>query len=118
VVVASSFNLGNMDIRRDWGWAPEYVEAMYLMLQQDRPEDYVIATGESCSLQDFVAAAFTAVNLDWQDHVVVDQGLLRLTDLAIGRANPVKAQERLGWQAEYRMLDVVRMMMSACQLAK
>jgi GDPmannose 4,6-dehydratase len=105
--------LGNMDIQRDWGWAPEYVEAMYLMLQQEQPEDYVIATGKSYSLQDFVAAAFAAVNLDWHDHVVVDQSLLRPTDLAIGKANPSKAQEKLGWQAQHRMPDVVKMMMSA-----
>ncbi|MHC5724380.1 MAG: GDP-mannose 4,6-dehydratase, partial [Nostoc sp.] len=64
--------LGNMQIQRDWGWAPEYVEAMYLMLQQSQPDDYVIATGESGSLEEFVAAAFASVNLDWRHHVVID----------------------------------------------
>jgi GDPmannose 4,6-dehydratase len=107
--------LGNINIWRDWGWAPEYVEAMYLMLQQEQPADYVIATGESYSLQDFVATAFAAVDLNWQEHVVVDEGLLRPTDLVLGKANPGKAQQELGWQAKYQMPDVVQMMMSACQ---
>jgi GDPmannose 4,6-dehydratase len=109
--------LGNMNIWRDWGWAPEYVVAMYLMLQQEQPADYVIATGESCSLQDFVATAFTAVDLNWHDYVVSDQSLLRPTDLVIGKANPSKAKEKLGWQAKYRMSDVVEMMMSVSQSA-
>ncbi|WP_309740255.1 MULTISPECIES: GDP-mannose 4,6-dehydratase [unclassified Chamaesiphon] len=105
--------LGNMHIQRDWGWAPEYVEAMYLMLQQSHPSDYVIATGESCRLEDFVAAAFAAVDLDWREHVAIDDSLLRPTDLAVGRGNPQKAQEILGWQAKYKMTDVVRLMSAA-----
>jgi GDPmannose 4,6-dehydratase len=102
--------LGNMQIQRDWGWAPEYVEAMYLMLQQDRADDYVIATGESSSLEDFVAAAFTAVGLNWGEYVVLDRSLFRPTDLAMGKGNPEKAKEQLGWQAQYKMKDVVQMM--------
>ncbi|BAY92020.1 MULTISPECIES: GDP-mannose 4,6-dehydratase [unclassified Tolypothrix] len=109
--------LGNMQIQRDWGWAPEYVEAMYLMLQQQQPDDYVIATGESTSLEDFVAAAFASVNLDWQEHTVIDNSLLRPTDLAVGRGNPAKAANNLGWQAKYKMKDVVQMMVEA-RLAK
>jgi GDPmannose 4,6-dehydratase len=108
-----TLRLGNMHIQRDWGWAPEYVEAMYLMLQQSQPSDYVIATGESCRLEDFVAAAFTAVNLDWHEHVTIDDSLLRPTDLAVGRGNPHKAEEILGWKAKYKMTDVVRMMSAA-----
>ncbi|MCX5981749.1 MAG: GDP-mannose 4,6-dehydratase [Nostocales cyanobacterium LacPavin_0920_SED1_MAG_38_18] len=104
--------LGNMSIQRDWGWAQEYVEAMYLMLQQDQPDDYVIATGESTSLEDFVAAAFTSVNLEWRDHVVVDSSLFRPTDLAIGKGNPRKAKIQLGWEAKYKMADVVQMMVN------
>jgi GDPmannose 4,6-dehydratase len=107
--------LGNMQIQRDWGWAPEYVEAMYLMLQQPKADDYVIATGESSSLADFVATAFAAVNLDWHEHVVIDDGLLRPTDLAVGRGNPSKAKTILGWEAKYRMKDVVQMMSAAKQ---
>lgn len=109
--------LGNMQIQRDWGWAPEYIEAMYLMLQQQHPDDYVIATGKSTSLEDFVAAAFASVNLDWQEHTVIDNSLLRPTDLAVGRGNPAKAANNLGWQAKYKMKDVVQMMVEA-RLAK
>ncbi|MEH2295127.1 GDP-mannose 4,6-dehydratase [Nostoc sp.] len=105
--------LGNMQIQRDWGWAPEYVEAMYLMLQQEQPDDYVIATGESSLLEDFVAAAFASLDLDWRHHVVIDNSLLRPTDLAVGRGNPVKAKDKLGWQAKYKMKQVVQMMVEA-----
>jgi len=103
-------SLGNTSICRDWGWAPEYVEAMWLMLQQKDPEDYVIATGESHSLEEFVAVAFDTVGLDWRAHVVSDPSLYRPTELAVGRGNPKKAQEQLGWKAQYKMHDVVRMM--------
>ena len=103
-------HLGNMTIQRDWGWAPEYVEAMYLMLQQDQPDDYVIATGESHKLEEFVAEAFACVGLNWYDHVVIDTSLVRPTELAISRGNPAKARETLGWQAHYKMQDIVRMM--------
>jgi GDPmannose 4,6-dehydratase len=102
--------LGNMKIQRDWGWAPEYVGAMHLMLQQSQAGDYVIATGETSFLEDFVSAAFTAVNLDWREHVEIDDSLLRPTDLAVGRGNPRKAREILGWEAKYKMNDVVQMM--------
>jgi GDPmannose 4,6-dehydratase len=105
--------LGNMQIQRDWGWAPEYVEAMYLMLQQEEPDDYVIATGESSSLEKFVAAAFASLDLDWRNYVVIDNSLLRPTDLAVGRGNPAKAKNKLGWQAKYKMKDVVQMMVEA-----
>ncbi|MBF2066617.1 MAG: GDP-mannose 4,6-dehydratase [Calothrix sp. C42_A2020_038] len=110
---AEKLYLGNMCIQRDWGWAPEYVEAMYLMLQQEQPNDYVIATGESASLKDFVAAVFASVSLDWHDHVVSDASLLRPTDLEIGKGNPAKAKNQLGWEAKYKMKDVVQMMVKA-----
>ena len=109
--------LGNMQIQRDWGWAPEYVEAMYLMLQQEQPDDYVIATGESSSLEDFVSTAFASLNLDWREHLVIDNSLLRPTDLEVGRGNPAKAKHKLAWQAKYKMKDVVQMMVKA-KLAK
>lgn len=105
--------LGNVNIQRDWGWAPEYIEAMYLMLQQEQADDYAIATGESHKLEDFVTTAFACVGLDWQEHVVTDASLLRPTDLAISRGNPDKAREKLGWEAQYKMPDVVRMMVEA-----
>lgn len=106
-------HLGDISVKRDWGWAPEYVEAMYLMLQQEEAYDYTIATGESHSLEEFVATAFSCVGLDWRDHVVTDASLYRPTDIACGRGNPAKAKEKLGWQAQYKMHDVVRMMVEA-----
>jgi len=105
--------LGNINIRRDWGWAPEYVEAMWLMLQPQRPEDFVVATGETHSLEEFVAEAFGIVHLSWREHVVFDPSLLRPSDIAINCANPTKAHKQLGWQARYKMEDVVRMMVQA-----
>ncbi len=102
--------LGNLAVRRDWGWAPEFVEAMYLMLQQERPDDYAIATGTSYTLEEFVATAFAAVGLEWQNHVEIDKNLFRPTELASGLGDPTKAKMQLGWQARYRMPDVVRMM--------
>jgi GDPmannose 4,6-dehydratase len=107
--------LGNIDVQRDWGWAPEYVEAMYLMLQQEKPDDYVIATGETRPLRDFVAVAFQEVGLDWREHVVIDQSLLRPTDLTVGRGNATKAATKLGWKAQHHMNDVARMMVTAEQ---
>jgi GDPmannose 4,6-dehydratase len=106
-------HLGNVSVVRDWGWAPEYVESMYLMLQQDEPKDYVIATGESYSLADFIAKAFESVGLDWQDHVITDASLYRPTDIAWGGGNPTLAKEKLRWRAKHKMPDVVRMMVEA-----
>lgn len=104
--------LGNIDIARDWGWAPEYVEAMWLILQQERPDDFIIATGETTRLEDFVAEVFAAVGLDWRDHVESDPAMLRPSEIMVSRANPGKAARLLGWQATHRMRDVVRMMVA------
>ena len=106
-------HLGNISVKRDWGWAPEYVAAMHLMLQQEKADDYVIATGSSFSLQEFVVEAFKCVGLNWEDHVVTDPNLLRPTDLAVSKSNPNKAARVLNWQAKYVMQDVVRMMVEA-----
>ena len=86
---------------------------MMLMLQKQEPSDYVIATGESCSLAEFIAEAFDAVGLNWQDFVRVDTNLMRPTDLALGLGNPHKAKLQLGWEAKYRAKDVVKMMVKA-----
>ena len=110
--------LGNLDIHRDWGWAAEYVEAMQRMLQLDQPEDFVIATGATQSLQSFVATAFDAVGLDWQAHVDTDPALMRPTDLRYGRANPARAEQILGWHAQTRMPEVVRRMVAAEQASR
>ena len=93
--------LGNMDIKRDWGYAPEYVKAMWLMLQQDRPDDYVIATSEAHSLNEFVALAFECVGLRWEEYVIIDKGLYRPSDIDIIYGSPKKAEINLGWQ--YRL---------------
>jgi len=106
-------HLGNLDVERDWGWAPEYVEAMWLMLQQNEPADYVIATGEYNRLSDFVELAFREVGLDWKEHVELDSAFFRPTDLKRGLGDPSLAEKKLGWKAKYRMKDVVSMMIAA-----
>jgi GDPmannose 4,6-dehydratase len=110
-------HLGNVSIARDWGWAPEFVEAMWMMLQQDKPDDFVIATGETNSLEEFIAEAFNCVGLNWRDHVIADPSLYRPTEISIGKGNPEKAARVLGWKAKYKMRDVVRMMVEHEQVA-
>jgi GDPmannose 4,6-dehydratase len=105
--------LGNIAVKRDWGWAPEYVDAMWRMLQQQRPDDYVVATGETRSLEEFVAEAFGAVGLDWRAHVDVDAALYRPSDIAGNYAKADKVARVLGWRAELKMSDVVRRMVEA-----
>jgi GDPmannose 4,6-dehydratase len=106
----SELKLGNIDIKRDWGWAPEYVEAMWLMLQQVVPEDYIVATGKSYSLRDFVIKVFSHLNLDWGKYTSIDSELMRPTDISVSRANPSKAKKNLNWRAQYDMQDVACMM--------
>ncbi len=106
-------HLGNLDIHRDWGWAPEYVEAMWLILQQDRAEDFVIATGKTVSLQYFVEKSFAHFGLDWQQYVVSDPALLRPSDIQYGRGNPAKAKQLLGWHSTLDVDGVVREMCAA-----
>lgn len=110
---ATRLRLGDVTIRRDWGWAPEYVEVMWLLLQQDQPRDFVIATGRTHTLAEFVEAAFSHVDLDWRDHVDVGVVPARPTDLSVSRANPEAAFRELGWKAGRSMQDVVRMMVEA-----
>ena len=107
--------LGNIAIARDWGWAPEYVEAMWLMLQQEHLEDYVIATGKTHTLEDFVSAAFKTVGLDWCGYVDFDRSLYRPTEILTGGGNPAKAFEKLGWKATVFMHDVVKKMVDAAR---
>ncbi|PRY27407.1 GDPmannose 4,6-dehydratase [Spirosoma oryzae] len=107
---SESLTLGNIEIARDWGWAPDYVEAMWLMLQQSNPEDYVIATGQTHQLKDFIKVVFETVGLKWEEHVRIDTSLFRPTDIAIGYANPSKARTQLGWLANYKMEDIARQM--------
>lgn len=107
--------LGNINIYRDWGWAPEYVEAMWLMMQQDEPDDFIIATGKTLSLRDFVMTAFEYLNLNMEDHVSFDGDLLRPTDIEKGFASPRKAKEILKWEAKINTMELVKLLVE-CEL--
>jgi len=102
--------LGNIDIRRDWGWAPEYVDAMMRMLAHPKPEDFVIATGFTQSLRDFVATVFSEAGLNWEDHVIFDSDLIRPSEPMESRANPRKAHELLSWKPECVGRDIAKRM--------
>jgi GDPmannose 4,6-dehydratase len=110
---ASTLELGMLNIARDWGWAPEYVDAMARMLDRDTPEDFVIATGETHTLEDFVAAAFARVGRNWRDHVVDKPALHRPADILYSSGDPSKAACLLGWKAERKMVDVVGLLVDA-----
>lgn len=110
--------LGNLDISRDWGWAPEYVEAMWRMLQADQPDDFVIATGEANSLQQFVEQVFSYFGLDWTQHVQHDERLMRPNEILWSQGDSEKAHRVLGWQASKRMKDVVQILCRAYQEGK
>jgi GDPmannose 4,6-dehydratase len=99
--------LGNLSIRRDWGWAPDYVEAMWSMLQCDQPDDFVVATGVAHSLEEFVAAAFLEVGLDWRDHVDFDPSLIRSSDIMYSLGDPTKAAQLLDWRPTLKMPEIV-----------
>ncbi len=103
--------LGNLDARRDWGYAPEYVEAMWLMLQQDAPDDYVIGTGESYSVRDFVREAFGYAGLDWERYVEVDPRYFRPAEVDNLIADTRKAEQKLGWKAKSKAPELMRIMM-------
>jgi GDPmannose 4,6-dehydratase len=105
--------LGNLDARRDWGYAPDYVRAMWLMLQQVQPGDYVIGTGEAHSVREFVEAAFAYVNLDWQDYVEIDPRYFRPAEVDCLLADASKARERLGWEPTIGFHELVRLMVEA-----
>ena len=105
--------LGNLDAARDWGYAPEYVEAMWLMLQQPVADDFVIATGETHTVREFAQEAFGLVGLDWQQHVVLDAACLRPAEVATLCGNAAKAKRVLGWEARTKFKDLVRIMVEA-----
>ncbi|MBU0753032.1 MAG: GDP-mannose 4,6-dehydratase [Gammaproteobacteria bacterium] len=100
--------LGNLDVIRDWGWAPEYVEGMWHMLQQENPDDFVLATGHSFTLRELIAEIFANAGLDWRNHVFHDPTLNRPTDLLQSRADPAHALAQLGWRASSAMPEVAR----------
>jgi GDPmannose 4,6-dehydratase len=105
--------LGDMDIARDWGFAGDYVEAMWRMLQQDKPGDFVIATGKTHTLREFVSEAFSGVGLDWNEHVRTDPVLYRPTEIRRTAANPSQASRIFGWKSRHDLSDLVRMMVAA-----
>ena len=105
--------LGNLNVQRDWGWAPEYVEAMWRIVRHDTAGDFVIATGRTTSLENFVAYAFRYFGLDWHDHVELDRQLFRPSDFETSRANPAKAHRVLGWKAARTVEDVIAEMCRA-----
>jgi len=105
--------LGNLDARRDWGFAGDYVEAMWRMLQQDTPDDYVIGTGETWSVRDFCEAAFSAAELDYRNHVVQDERFFRPAEVDLLVGDPTKARQQLGWEPSVRFQQLVQMMVEA-----
>lgn len=109
----NELRLGNLDAKRDWGYAREYVKAMWLMLQQPEPDDYVVATGETHSVREFVEAAFEAANLDWEQRVVTDPAFLRPAEVNLLKGDPSKAKKKLGWEPSITFRNLVSLMVEA-----
>jgi GDPmannose 4,6-dehydratase len=109
--LARELRLGNLDARRDWGYAPDSVEAMWLMLQQPEPDDYVIATGEAHSVREFAQLAFEAVGLNWEDYVATDDGLYRPAEVFELRGDATKARQALGWRPRVSFSELIRKML-------
>ncbi len=111
--LTKELRLGNLDSRRDWGFAGDYVKAMWLMLQQDEPDDFVISTGDTNSVENFLTAAFGAVDLDWHDYVVQDPRFMRPAEVDLLVGDPSKAGEKLGWEPTVTFPELVKMMVDA-----
>jgi GDPmannose 4,6-dehydratase len=108
-----TLTLGDVSVRRDWGWAPEYVEAMWAMLQLPEPQDFVIATGRDHSLEDFADAAFRAAGLNWRDHARVDKALFRPSEIQLSSGDASRAAESFGWRARMPLAEIAAKMVSA-----
>jgi len=108
--LSKELQLGNLDAKRDWGYAPEYIEAMWLMLQEDEPDDYVIATAEPHSVKEFAEKAFDIVNLNWEDYVKIDKRFLRPLDIPCLSGDYSKAKEQLGWKPKVKFNELVEIM--------
>ncbi|HUP74438.1 MAG TPA: GDP-mannose 4,6-dehydratase [Acidimicrobiales bacterium] len=111
--MADELRLGNLEAQRDWGFAKDYVEAMWMMLQQEEPDDFVIATGETHSVREFCELAFSHAGLDWEKYVVQDQRFFRPAEVDLLVGNPTKAHTKLGWKARTSFADLVRLMVDA-----
>lgn len=109
----SKLYMGNLDAKRDWGYAKDYVEAMWLMLQQESGDDYVVATGKTWSVRDFLERAFTLAGLNWEDHVEIDSRYFRPTEVDLLIGSPAKAKEKLGWEPQTSFDELVRIMVKA-----
>lgn len=107
-----SLQLGNLNIARDWGLASEYVKAMWLMLQQDKPDDFIIATGHTYTLKEFVIMVFSELGLEWEKYVTTNETLLRPTDILESRACPCKAKQQLGWKAQYILPEIIKLLVN------
>ena len=111
--LTNELRLGNLDARRDWGFAGDYVKAMWLMLQQDNPDDFVVSTGETYSVEEFLVAAFGAVDLDWHDYVVQDPRFMRPAEVDLLVGDPGKAKRLLGWEPSVPFAELVKMMVDS-----
>jgi GDPmannose 4,6-dehydratase len=111
--MARGLQLGNLDAKRDWGFAGDYVEAMWLMLQQDEADDYVVATGVTTSVRDMCALAFRHVGLNYEDHVTTDPRFLRPAEVDVLLGNPAKAERKLGWRPRTTLDELIGMMVEA-----
>ena len=110
---ASELRLGNVDAKRDWGYAGDYVEAMWLMLQQKEPDDYVIATGESHSVTELIETAFSSVGLDWKNYISIDRRLYRPAEIYQLRGDPAKAKDKMGWEPKVTFENLIKMMVNS-----
>ena len=112
--LATHITLGNLDAKRDWGYAPDYVEAMWLMLQQDEPDDYVVASGSTHSIKEFLTLAFKAVGIDdWKDYVKQDQRFMRPAEVDVLLGSSTKAKMKLGWTPKTNFEDLVKIMITS-----
>lgn len=110
--------VGNIEVRRDWGWAPEFVDGMHRMLAQEKPGDYVLATGESHSLKEFLGATFAELGMNWEDHVEVRSDFFRPLDIAESVGDPSKAKKILGWSAQVRFKELIKRLVEAQRSGK
>jgi GDPmannose 4,6-dehydratase len=111
--LAKELRLGNLEAKRDWGFAGDYVKAMWLMLQQGKPDDYVVATGVAHSVREFVKLAFNTVGLNWKDYIVIDKALYRPAEVYLLRGDYSKAKKKLGWQPTVQFEELVETMVKA-----
>jgi len=111
--LTKELRLGNLDARRDWGYAAEYVQAMHLMLQQEQPDDFVVSTGETHTVQELVEIAFERIGRTWQDHVVIDPAFIRPAEVDLLLGDPSKAHDQLGWSPKTSFADLVRLMVDS-----